>query len=132
MDELTKRELKRLESVAHGLENLLPLPGTQMRVGLDALFGLFPVVGDVLGLAPAAYIIHRAHRLGAPRRLVIRMAMNVIVDAALGAVPVLGDIFDVGWKANTRNVSLLRVHLEMKTAHAETARTAILINPESA
>ncbi len=120
-----ERRLKQLDYVAHGMESLVPIPGTDMRMGLDPVLGFIPVVGDILGLLPAGYIIHSAHRMGASRRMVLRMVMNVGVDVVIGFVPLIGDIFDVSWKANTRNVALIRQMAEMKTAHAEYAQAAI-------
>ncbi|PTX56222.1 uncharacterized protein DUF4112 [Litoreibacter ponti] len=104
--------LARLDRLAYTLENLLPIPGTNLRIGLDALAGFVPVVGDVIMVAPASVILHQAHRLGAPRHLLIRMALNVGVDMVIGMIPFIGDIFDVGWNANTRNVNLLRAFLD--------------------
>ncbi len=114
------------------MENLFPIPGTDARVGLDPILGLVPVVGDFLGLIPAGYIVHTAHRMGASRRLVLRMVLNVGVDVVIGLVPLIGDIFDVSWKANTRNVALIRQMVETKTAHAEFARAAVTTDFEPA
>ena len=76
------------------------------------MLGLIPGVGDAVTAVPAIYLIHRAERLGAPGHLLARMVVNLIADTLLGAVPLLGDVFDVGFKANRRNVALLRRHLE--------------------
>ena len=74
--------------------------------------GLVPGVGDLLALAPAAYIIGSARRMGAPAPLMGRMLFNTGVDTVFGAIPLLGDLFDVGWKGNLRNAALLRRHLQ--------------------
>lgn len=104
-------ELQRLERLAHWLDSRFAIPGTGIRFGLDGLLGLLPGVGDVATMLPAVYLILQAHRLGAPRALLVRMALNVGLDTVVGAVPLLGDLFDVAFKANRRNVALLRRHL---------------------
>lgn len=108
---LTEDELKRLDNIAWTMENLLPLPGTSVRIGLDSFLGLVPVVGDIFTLVPAAYIIRTAARAGVSRRVLIRMCLNVGVDLLVGMVPVVGDIFDATWNASTRNMQLLRLWL---------------------
>ncbi len=87
----------------------LPIIGT--RVGLDPIIGLIPGFGDAVMLLPAGYIILEAYRLGVPRRTVVRMALNVGIEILFGTVPVLGDIFDAAFKANTRNLYLLEHHI---------------------
>lgn len=109
---LTEEELKRLDNIAWTMENLLPLPGTSVRIGLDSFLGLVPVIGDLCTLVPAAYIIRAAARAGVSRRVLIRMCLNVGVDLVVGVVPVVGDIFDATWNASTRNMQLLRVWLQ--------------------
>jgi hypothetical protein len=84
------------------------VPGTNVRYGLDGLIGLIPVVGDIVTTAIALWIVREARALGAPRWLVTRMLANVALDGAVGIVPVLGDAFDVAFKANVRNVRMLR------------------------
>ena len=80
-------------------------------LGLDPILGLIPGIGDAAGAVLAAWIIVEAFRMGASRATLVRMAGNVALDAGLGAIPVLGDIFDFAWKANLRNVALLERHL---------------------
>lgn len=126
-----EQRLQRLEKLAYSLENLVPIPGTDLRFGLDAMLGLIPIVGDLLPLIPGAYIVKSAQDLGAPRRMLIRMGLNLGVDVVIGLVPGIGDLFDVAWNANTRNVRLLRRHLETQTAHAEWARAAVTFDPAS-
>lgn len=109
-------DLDRLDNLAHRMDALFRVPGTSIRVGADSLLGLIPGVGDTLALAPAGYIIASARRLGAPWPLIGRMGFNAGVDAIIGSIPLLGDIFDIGWKGNLRNVRLLRAHLERKGA----------------
>lgn len=81
----------------------------------DSLLGLVPGIGDVLALAPAGWIIWKARDLGAPKMLQARMAGNTAIDAMIGAIPVVGDLFDMGWKGNLRNVRLLRAHIATGT-----------------
>jgi len=101
-------ELDRLEWLALRMDKAFRLPGTKIRIGWDSILGLIPGVGDVAAVGPAAYIIYRAHRLGVPRGTLARMGVNVGIDWAIGSVPLIGDLFDVGFKANCRNVELLR------------------------
>lgn len=105
------RAEERLERLATLFDSAWSIPGTGIRFGADSVLGLIPGVGDVLGLAMAGYVVNEARRLGAPPFLVSRMAVNVGIDVAIGAVPFLGDVFDVYFKANKRNVALLRGHL---------------------
>ncbi len=114
MNEETDGTLARLDRMAYVLENVIPIPGTNIRFGLDAAAGFVPVVGDVIMLVPASHILHTAHRMGASRRLLIRMGLNLGIDVIVGMVPLVGDIFDMGWNANTRNVNLLRGFLETR------------------
>ncbi len=109
-------ELRELERLAMWLDTRFRLPGTQIRFGLDGLLGLVPGIGDALAAFPAIYILVRAHRIGVPRHLLIRMAANLGIDWLVGSIPVLGDVFDVGFKANWRNVDLLRRHLHTAPA----------------
>ena len=88
------------------------MPGTNFRIGIDPIVGLMPGVGDLLGGAASLYIILEAARTGAPTSVLVRMAANVAIDTLVGAIPVLGDVFDFGWKSNTRNARLLARHLE--------------------
>ena len=103
------RELGRpsLDRLAWLLDQALPIPGTSQRIGVDAIIGFIPGVGDTLGALLSTYIIVEAARRGASVWTVVRMLGNVAVETLVGAVPVLGDLFDVVWKANLRNVALL-------------------------
>jgi hypothetical protein len=104
------RQLARLERLSKLLDNAVNLPIIG-GIGLDALLGLIPVAGDVTSAAIGIDLIVRAVRLGAPRAIVAQMVANVCVDLALGAVPVVGDIGDVFFRANKKNMQLLREHL---------------------
>ncbi len=97
-----------LERFAWWLDSALVVPGTRIRIGFDALIGLIPGIGDLAGTLLSSYIIVVAARRGGPSAALARMALNVGVEAVVGAVPILGDLFDVVWRANDRNVRLLR------------------------
>lgn len=96
-----------LERLARLLDNSIRLPGN-LRIGLDGLIGLIPGVGDAIGAMLGFYIVSRASALGVPKPVLGRMLLNVGVDALVGAVPVFGDLFDFGYKANARNIRLMR------------------------
>ena len=102
--------LARLDMLANLLDTALVIPGTNVRFGLDAIVGLVPGIGDAVTTVVSLYIVHEARQLGAPWHVVSRMLANVAIDGAIGAVPLLGDAFDVMWRANRRNVALLRAH----------------------
>ena len=102
--------LVRLRSLATLLDTAVRLPGG-IRIGADSIIGLAPGVGDALTTVLAAYIVAEGIRLGLPRHKVWRMAANLGIDAVVGAVPILGDIFDVAFKANKRNLAIIEEHL---------------------
>jgi hypothetical protein len=104
--------LRRLRGLGQLLDASIRIPGTQRRFGLDPLIGLLPGVGDGVGAVLSSYIIVEAARYGVPRATLLRMAGNVAIDALVGVVPLLGDLFDAGWKANLRNLALLEDHLQ--------------------
>ena len=104
--------LERLEWLANFMDTALVIPGTGIRFGADAIIGLWPGVGDAIGTGISALIVAEAYRLGAPGHLVARMVANIAIDGFVGSIPVLGDAFDVLWRANRMNVALLREHLE--------------------
>jgi hypothetical protein len=106
----TARRLVRLRKIAWLLDAALRLPGTRFRFGINSLIGLPPGFGDAALALLSLYFVLEAVRLRAPRRLVGRMLANVAIEFGLGAVPVLGDLLDVIWKANLRNVALLERH----------------------
>jgi hypothetical protein len=103
-----EERVARLDALATLLDTAFILPGTKVRFGFDALIGLVPGIGDAITTAISLYIVHEARQLGAPAHLILRMLANVAVDGFVGAVPLVGDAFDVLWRANRRNVRLLR------------------------
>jgi hypothetical protein len=104
--------LRRIETMELLLERSLTIPGTNRKVGLDAIVGLVPVVGDVVAAALGAYIVWEARNLGLPRWKLWRMAGNIAVDTAFGAIPLVGDAFDLLFRSNTRNLRIVKRHLE--------------------
>ncbi|TGE06092.1 DUF4112 domain-containing protein [Hymenobacter fodinae] len=102
--------LQWVERVSHLMDSQFRVPGTSWRFGLDPLMGLIPVVGGLPSLAISGVLILTMMRHGASGQLVIRMLLNVIFDTIIGAIPVVGNIFDFAYKANDRNVRLLRRH----------------------
>jgi hypothetical protein len=112
---------------AYWLDAGIRIPGTNLRFGLDPILGLIPGAGDAAGAVLAGWILVEAFRLGASRATVIRIAGNVALDAAVGAVPLLGDIFDFAWKANLRNVALLERHLTAPDRAERADRSFVLL-----
>jgi hypothetical protein len=112
-----EERVARLDVLANLLDTAFILPGTNVRFGFDALIGLVPGIGDAITTAISLYIVVEARQLGAPAHLILRMLANVVVDGFVGAVPLVGDAFDVLWRANRRNVWLLREWLAREDAY---------------
>ncbi len=104
-----------LEWLAHIMDSSIILPGTNIRIGLDPIIGLIPGIGDTITLAVSGYIVHRARQHGAPQALLAKMGWNIFIDWLVGIIPFFGDIFDTKFKANKKNVDLLKAHLKTKT-----------------
>jgi len=117
--ERERATLARLERFARLTDSRFRVPLTRIRFGIGPLVGLVPGVGDVAGLVLSLYLIQQARQIGAPRSLQLRMLGNGLVDAVGGTLPVAGDVFDVFYRANNRNVILLREHLESRLAEPE-------------
>ena len=103
--------LKRVRLLSRLLDEQFRIPGTTQRVGLDGLLGLIPGVGDAVGALLSTYILYEAIRLGVPKTVLLRMVANIGIDTVGGAIPVVGDIFDIAWKANKKNAALLHAYL---------------------
>lgn len=102
--------LRWVEHVARLMDSQFRLPGTRFRFGLDPLLGLVPIIGDLSTFAVSGVLVMTMMRHGASRNVVIRMVLNILIDTFLGAIPIIGNIFDFAYKANDRNVALLRRH----------------------
>lgn len=111
---------RRVEVLEHLLERSFRIPGTNYPVGLDSIVGLIPVVGDAVTAAMGAYAVWEARNLGLPKWKLWRMAGNIAVDTAVGAVPLVGDAFDLMFRSNTRNLRIIKRHLDK---HHPAART---------
>lgn len=101
------KTLKRIERLARLMDTAWGIPFTKWRFGVDSVVGLVPGAGDLVNLGVSVYTLMLAHRLGAPNALLLKMAANSGIDFGLGSVPVLGDIFDMYFKSNTRNLKML-------------------------
>jgi hypothetical protein len=99
-----------LEMLARWTDTVFRIPGLNIRFGLDAIIGLIPGVGDLVTSAASLYILSAANRYNVPRITLARMATNILLDTLIGAIPIVGDLFDAFWKSNQRNVELLRRH----------------------
>jgi hypothetical protein len=103
---------QRIEAMEKLLERSLTIPGTKIPIGLDALAGLIPVAGDLITAAMGAWMIWEARNLGLPKWQMWRMAANIGFDTAIGAVPVVGDVFDFAFRSNSKNLRIIKRHLD--------------------
>ena len=103
---------RRLEAMESVLEGLFVIPGTNRRVGLDGLVGLIPIVGDLITAAMGAWIVWEARNLGMSKWQLTRMAGNIGIDTLVGAIPFAGDLFDFLYKSNTKNLRIIRKHMD--------------------
>jgi Domain of unknown function (DUF4112) len=119
--------LQRLRALGRLLDNALPIPGTRRRIGLDGIIGLVPVAGDAVGALLSGYILLQAARIGVPKTTLLRMFGNVLFDTLVGEVPVLGDLFDFGFKSNARNLALIEAHVARPAEARSASRRAVLL-----
>lgn len=103
---------RRIEIMEQLLENAVLVPGTRFRIGLDAILGVVPVVGDLITAAMGAWIVWEARNLGMSKWQLTRMSANVGIDTAIGAIPFVGDLFDLAFRSNSRNLRIIRKHLD--------------------
>lgn len=108
------QRLARIRKMASLLDDRYRVPGTSIRFGLDSLIGLFPGVGDAVTTIAGVWLIGQAVRLNVPRKTLIRMIINLGLDSTLGAVPLLGDLFDLYWKSNRRNADIIERYLKQQ------------------
>lgn len=104
------QSLKWVEEISRYLDSKFVIPGTKVRFGLDPLLSLFPVVGDLFTFLISGALIYTMHQHGASRKVVIKMLMNSTLDAIIGAIPLVGTVFDVFYRSNDRNIRLLKEH----------------------
>ena len=120
-------DLSALRGLSRLLDEAITIPGLGVKVGLDAVIGLIPGLGDIAGGAAGAYGLVVAHRLGAPPTVLARMLLNIGIDALVGTIPVLGDLFDVGWKSNSRNLRLLERYVGAPAATRRGSVVALIV-----
>ena len=106
-------KLSRLRSISRLLDNAIAIPGTKIRLGLDPILGLLPGGGDTITGGISAYIVVEAARMGVSREVLGKMVGNILIDSVAGTIPVVGDLFDVGWKSNVKNIELLEKHVDL-------------------
>lgn len=116
---------RNVRVIARFLDDSIPVPGTSWRFGFDAVVGLIPVAGDLIGAVLSGYIILEAARAEVPAFTLARMLVNVGIDALVGAVPAIGDLFDAAWKANMKNAALLERHLAVNATPAREKRSVV-------
>ena len=122
------RSLAEVEALAWLLDNSIPVPGTGgRRFGVDAIIGIIPGVGDVVSGIVGLLVVWRGSRMGLSRIVVARMLLNALLDIAIGAIPIIGDAFDLWFKASTRNLALMRRHLERPDISTREDWTAVLV-----
>jgi len=119
--------VQTLRALTKALDSAFQIPGTRVRFGLDPIIGLVPGIGDAIGAVLSAVIVFQAARLGVSRSTLFRMMGNVLLDTVVGEIPLLGDLFDVGWKANTKNLNLLEAHLQRPRDTASSSRRTLLL-----
>jgi hypothetical protein len=103
---------RRIETMELLLERSFVIPGINRPVGLDSIAGLIPIVGDIVTAAMGAYIVWEANNLGIPKWKLWRMAGNIAFDTAVGAIPIAGDLFDFMFRSNSRNLKIIKRHLD--------------------
>ena len=104
--------MARITAVAKLMDSLFAIPGTRIRLGVDSLLGLVPVVGDIAAQVVSAYLIWEARQLGVSKFTLWRMVGNTLIDTVVGVVPLVGDAFDIAFRANMKNLRLLQRHIE--------------------
>jgi hypothetical protein len=121
------REIERLRILSRLLDSAFVVPGTNYRIGLDAIVGLVPGIGDAIGAVFSLYIVFQAARMGVPKATLARMLGNVGVDTLVGEIPLLGDLFDAGFKSNMRNLSLIEQHVQRPASAKASSRRVLLV-----
>jgi uncharacterized membrane protein len=128
-EERGRRALERLRIISQLFDEAFTVPGTKWRFGLDALFGLVPGLGDIAGALVAMFAMHVARNLNAPPAVQLHLLSNIALDALIGSVPILGDLFDFAFKAQTRNLALLDAWVATPHKTARRSRRGLLLIP---
>jgi Domain of unknown function (DUF4112) len=110
--ESRRAALKRIDAFSMLFDTAFILPGTNVRFGIEAILRLIPGIGDIAASSLSAYLLYEAHRLQVPPHIFARLVANVAIEGVVGAVPLVGDLFDVGFRANRRNLKILTEHFE--------------------
>jgi Domain of unknown function (DUF4112) len=105
-----QHDFRYIEWISKLMDSQFSIPGTRIRFGLDGIIGLIPGAGDISTFAISAYLLTMMARNGASGYVLARMALNVVIDAVIGSIPILGDLFDIAFKANMRNLKLMKEH----------------------
>ena len=119
--------MARLRRFAYWLDEGIRIPGTRIRIGLDPILGLIPGAGDAAGAVLAGAIVLESVRQGIDRVGVLRMAANIAIDTVIGTVPVIGDLFDAGWKGNQKNLAILERHLAEPSVAKRADRAVVVL-----
>lgn len=119
--------VRRMEIVAQLLDSAFVLPGTNKRIGIDAIIGLVPGIGDIVTTVLSSYVIWEARNLGVSRLALGRMLTNLAIHASIGSIPVIGDVFDAFFRVNQRNMRIVREQLYSGKNRRPAARTTITI-----
>ena len=107
IEEQNEEKLLRLKLLSNRLDEIITIPGTKYKIGIDPIIGTIPIIGDLLGSIISIYILYSGSKMGLSSRIIAKMSLNIGFDFVLGLIPIIGDIFDMGWKANKRNVKLI-------------------------
>ncbi len=110
MSHITDKDIEALNKLSSIMDRAFTIPGTNIHIGVDSILGLIPGIGDTLSAAVSGYIYTFAKKVGVPWYKRLRMIWNIFIDWFIGLIPLIGDIFDIGFKANTRNVAIINDH----------------------
>ncbi len=112
MQKIINPKLKWVERVSYLMDEKFRLPGTNFRFGIDPLINLIPIAGDISGFVVSSMLVLSMARYGVSRKVLIMMCLNIVLDSTIGAIPIIGHIFDFTYKSNSRNIKLLKEHYE--------------------
>lgn len=110
-NEILEEKLVRLRQLSENLDESFTIPGTNIKFGIDAVIGLVPGGGDLIGGLFSLYILRTAIRMKLPKRAILSIFFNIILDTTIGIIPIVGDIFDIFWKSNKRNMRIIEKNL---------------------